>query len=624
MASDKVVWNGQRLVSVAAVLVIFLALAVILQWGQTVLVPIALAILLTFILSPLVTRLNRLGVSRLFAVLIVVAVAAAGLGLTGWMIAGEVRAVLLDLPRYRTNIRDKVHDLTRLTGGGIMRDVQTTVDEVAEDVEEEVAEVEREQDEADGKEPELDPDADPIPVRIVPQRSSLPLSFSGSIAPFLGPAGTAGLVCVLVIFMLVQREDLRNRVVSLAGNTRVAVTTKALDDAGRRISRYLLMQAFLNITYGLAAGLGLLMIGVPHSLLWGFCAAIFRYVPYLGPTVGATLPLLLSVITSSGWMEPLLVGAMFLTLELVSNNLLEPLLYGHSVGVSAVGLLVSAIFWTWLWGPVGLILATPLTVCLVVVSRFVPGLSFIDRLLGDQPALEPHFAFYQRLLARDLNEAAEIVEEYLEERGLENIYDDVLLPSLVVGRRDRNAGVLSEEDERYLETALLDIVDNLPLIAQDLGISVPPLVTVTRHIQVLGLPSHDRLGAVALAMVAQTLRGTRCDFELLPAGTLSGDVIARIQSKQPAALCLATLSSVDAAYVRLLCKRLARQFDNLPILVGYWGGRQEDKHRERFRAAGADHVSVRIAEMRSQLVPIIQFHAIREAPEEVPAGSETG
>ena len=235
-----------------------------------------------------------------------------------------------------------------------------------------------------------------------------------AVGPMVERFASAGLVIVLVIFMLIQREDLRNRLIRLVGYGRLTFTTRALEEAGQRISRYLLMQTIINSSFGLAVGLALYLIGVPYAVLWGFLAAVLRFIPYVGPFAAAIMPSALSLAVFEGWLWPILVVGIFVALELICNMVLEPLLYAESAGVSGVGLLVAVAFWTWLWGPVGLVLATPLTVCVVVLGKYVPGMDFIGVLMSDQPAMESNISYYQRLLAMDQAEAAEIVEEHLK------------------------------------------------------------------------------------------------------------------------------------------------------------------------------------------------------------------
>jgi predicted PurR-regulated permease PerM len=277
---------------------------------------------------------------------------------------------------------------------------------------------------------------EPVPV-LIQQPEASPLQTLREVGgPLVAPIATAGLVVVFVIFMLLQREDLRDRNLRLVGASDVARATEAMDDAAKRISRYLLMQ-LVNVLYGIPVGIGLHFLGVPNPILWGLFATVLRFIPYLGPVIAALFPIALSFAVAPGWTLPLLTIALFVTLELFSNNVLEPWLYGSSTGLSPVAVLVAAVFWATLWGPVGLLLSTPLTVCLVVLGRHVPRLGFFHVLLGEEPALAPELKFYQRLLARDTDEATELAEEYLEDESLDKLYDAVIMPTLGLAEQDR-------------------------------------------------------------------------------------------------------------------------------------------------------------------------------------------
>jgi hypothetical protein len=284
----------------------------------------------------------------------------------------------------------------------------------------------------------------------------------------LGPLGTAGIVIVFVIFMLIGREDLRDRIIRLVGEGQLNITTQALDDAATRISRYLVAQAIVNGSYGAAISLGLWLIGVtladgwfPSFVLWGLLCALLRFIPYIGPWIAAAFPLILSLAVYPGYSVFFAVAGMFIIVELLSNNFMEPWLYGSSTGMSAVAVLVAAVFWTWLWGPIGLLLSTPLTVCIVVVGKYVPQFRFFDILLGDQPVLSPAERIYQRLLAMDAEEAADVAEEQLESSSLEAVYDQVLLPALAMAEQDRHADQLDDRRGLFIRDALRDIIDEL-------------------------------------------------------------------------------------------------------------------------------------------------------------------
>lgn len=390
-----------------------------LYWAQAVLIPIALSILLTFLLSPVVGALERLRLGRIPSVILVAVLAFSLLGGIGWAITLQITSLANDLPKYTKNIKQKIGDLRRAGKGTPVEKVQTTVEEVMGEIEK--------GDKAAANEQK--------PVPVVVQAPSL----LWQLPSLLESLAMAGLVIVLVVFMLIERHELRNRLIRLVGYGRLTSTTKALDDAGQRISHYLLMQSIINGSFGLAVGLGLFFIGVPYFILWGFLAAALRFLPYVGPVLAAILPITLSLAVYKGWVQPILVIGLFIVVELFSNLVMETLLYSKSAGISEVALLVAVAFWTWLWGPLGLLLATPLTVCLVVLGKYVPHMEFIGVLMGDEPVMEADVNYYQRLLAKDQDEAAAIVEEYLRTHPVEQVYDDLLVAALSHAKRDRDS-----------------------------------------------------------------------------------------------------------------------------------------------------------------------------------------
>lgn len=327
-----------------------------LYFARTILIPLALAALFTFLLSPLVTRIER-WIGRIAAVLVVVAMIFTVTSITGWVLTRQFVDLATKLPDYKVNIQTKLRSFKVPTGGAVSR-LSQTVEELKKDL-------------PGAASPTViatlgKPESAtiPAPAQVVETRKASPMELAQSvIAPLLGPLGTGALVSLLVICMLLQREDLRSRLIRLIGQGRIGATTRAMDDAGARVSRYLLMQLVVNVTYGIAIAVGLYFIGVPNAVLWGVFATVMRFIPYIGPWIAAAFPVMLSLAVSTSWTMPLLTIGLFIVLELLSNNLMEPWLYGSSTGVSSIALIVAAVFWTWLWGPVGLVLATPLTVC---------------------------------------------------------------------------------------------------------------------------------------------------------------------------------------------------------------------------------------------------------------------
>jgi hypothetical protein len=298
-----------------------------------------------------------------------------------------------------------------------------------------------------------EPAREPLPVEIVSRQNPVEI-LKNVIVPLAAPFATAGLIIVVVIFMLLEREDLRDRFIRLVGYSDLHRTTEALQDAGKRVGRYLLMQLVVNTTYAIPITIGLWLIGIPNALLWGLLALVLRFVPYIGPAIAMLLPMLLALAVAPGWSMVLWTAGLFLVMELISNNIMEPWLYGSRTGLSSLAIIVAAIFWTWLWGPLGLVISTPLTVCLVVLGRHVPQFAFLDVMLGNEPVLEPHARLYQRLLAGDPDEATDYAEEFLEERYLVDYYDHIGIPALLIGETDRQRGVMTDEQRRQIAARL--------------------------------------------------------------------------------------------------------------------------------------------------------------------------
>jgi predicted PurR-regulated permease PerM len=350
----------------------FVLIIASLYWAQAILIPVALAILLTFVLSPVAGTLERIALRRLPSVIVVVVLTFSLLGGIGWIVTLQFVSLANELPKYTGNIRQKIADVRGAGKGGALEKVQKTVEEVKSEIQK-------------GDEPTKAKDLR-RPVIVQPVESFAFWPVPSAVGPMAERFASAGLVIVLAILMLIQREDLRNRLIHLVGYGRLTVTNRALEEAGQRISRYLLMQTIINSSFGFAVGFALYLIGLPYVILWGFLAAVLRFIPYVGPFAAAIMPSALSLAVFQGWLWPIVVAGLFLALELLINMVLEPLLYGESAGVSGVGLVVAIAFWTWLWGPVGLVLATPLTVCVVVLGKYVPGMDFIGVLISDRPA----------------------------------------------------------------------------------------------------------------------------------------------------------------------------------------------------------------------------------------------
>jgi hypothetical protein len=413
---------------------------------------------------------------------------------------------------------------------------------------------------------------------------------------------TAGLVTLLVVFVLLERQALRNRIMRLAGHGRLAMTTPALGDASARISRYLLTQTALNVAFGVAAGLGLGLLGIPYAFGWGVLAAILKFVPFVGFWAAMAPPVLLSVATATGWTQPVLVAGLYVVLAVGSTSLLEPILHAQSLGVSRVALVLGLAFWAWLWGPVGLVIATPLTVCLIVLGRHVPELRYIGVLIGDEPALRPHLGFYQRLLAGDVTEATELAEAYRTGRTPDAVLDDLVIPAVAVAKADRARGELTDDDVIALAAAFADVVRDLHEPALERAVESDPRVLV------IGCPADDAFDHVALLALQTAMPPSlRATMEVVSPEPMSSEVVTLVAERRAAVVCVAAVWPGAVAPVRYLVKRLRQRLPEVRIIVAAFGAADVDDERSAITAAGVDSVGTTVVEARDRLVAMIQF-----------------
>ena len=570
--------NKLSFLSVIASIVLVIAS---LYWAQAVLIPLALAILVTFLLNPVVNVLQRHGLGRTLAALLVVVFVSVSLAAVGWVIASQMSTLAHELPKYRANIKQKIGEFRHAGKGSAIEEVQDAVKMVTSEL-----------NKGEKSTTELRE-----PVAVVVESASL-LSRVPSALDLLT---RAGLVFILVIFMLIERGHLLDRLIRLVGYGRLTITTKALDEAGQRISRYLVMQSIVNGSYGCAVGLGLFLIGLPYALLWGFLAAFLRFIPYAGTAVGALLPIALALAVFIGWVKPILVVGLFVILELVAY-MVEPLLYGRSAQVSQVALMVAIAFWTWLWGPIGLLLATPLTVCLGVLGKYVPPLAFLNVLVSDETVTEMN-RYYQRLVARDDDEAAEIVEQHLKTRTLGEVFDEVLVPALCYAKQDLRNDSLTQDDAQYIFRSTHEVVEDLdtrPPPDEDGAAPVP-------RARILGCPARDEVDEIALLMFRQLLDPARYDFVLTKTPLLTSEVVSLVVETSPALICIGAVPPGGLAQTRYLCKRLRARFPDLKIVVGRWGFRENTEETlAHLRADGIDYVGTNLCETRDEVMRLVQ------------------
>jgi predicted PurR-regulated permease PerM len=560
-------------------------LVAVFYFGREVLIPLALSALVSFLLVPAVRRLEAWGLRRIPAVAIVSTAAMVPILVLGWVVVAQFLDFANALPQYQDRIEQKLESIKGPAAGPLSRISKTLRalgDEVAEVAESEGADA-------------------PTPVRVV-EGPIAPMELMRSVVgPLIQPLLTLGIVIVFVIIILIHQEDLRDRLIRLIGHGQLTMTTRALDDLSGRLSRFLRMQFLVNFTYGVAIAAGLLVIGVPSAVFWGFMCMALRYVPYLGPIVAAAMPITLSLVTSDGWSVPLQTAALFLVVELVSNNIVEPWLYGRKTGVSVLAVLVAAVFWTWLWGIPGLFLSTPMTVCLVVAGRYVPQLAFLNILLGDQPVLPPHARVYQRLLAMDSDEALEVTDAYLTDHPLGELYDEVLIEALRLAGEDREVGTLDPVQEKFVMEAMGELVDESALRRAADGGPEPALSRP--DLRTLCIPARDEADAAAARMLVRLLDGAGLTARALTLEDLGSDLGAVIDEFKPEILVISATQPHAAARARLRLRQVQRRAQAVRVVVGLWGAGPQDPAGPgyaRLTAAGAEEVfgSLRMAAQR--------------------------
>jgi predicted PurR-regulated permease PerM len=568
--------------------VIILAVFV-LSWAKAVLVPLALAILFAFVLTPPVNWLRR-WCGRAAAAVVVVLLVVVGLLTAGWGVTREIAAVANDLPAYRNNIRQKIRDLRGVEKNYPVEQVQRTL----EDIQNQTGTAGNRQ------------GGPSQPVIVAREQLAAWWGLPTWLSPLLGTLETLGLATILTIFVLIERQELRARLIRLLGDDgHLALTTRALDEAATRVSRLLLTQTAINATYGFLSGVGLWIIGVPYPLLWAVFAGLLRFVPYLGPPLGAIGPVALSLAALPGWIRPAEVVALFVGLELFTNLVLEVVLYAETAGVSATALLVAIMFWTGLWGAYGLLMATPLTICLVVFGRQIPGLEFLVQVMADEPVLAPARAYYQRLLASDQSEAWDLIEQHLAEHPRESVYDALMLPALNYTRRDRRADRLSLDEESAIVEATRDLLADLRRTTVAPAAAIPTR-TPARTLRVLGCTVNDAVDETALQMLQLLVEDLPIAMEIRSGRTLSAEIVALVQEHDLRVICIADLPPHSSFKTRYLVSRLRAAVPDAHILVGLWAplelaGEGEDAMRE----IGATHVATTLGETATQLRALV-------------------
>jgi predicted PurR-regulated permease PerM len=554
-----------RLITVAASAVVIAALYL----ARGVLVPFALAVLVSFLLAPLVLRLQRWRFNRIVAVVTVMLLVFVASGATSWLVAGQVREVTSKLPEYRHNIQDKMATLR-----GVLAKPFQAATKIVEDLGSDIA-------------PELAPDARAAPIQTVrvaePPRGTFEI-LRDTVGPTLEVLVKVAMTLLFAFVMLLRRDDLGDRLIRIVGQGRILVTTRALEEAAKKVSSYLWRLLLVNGLHGLVIGVGLAFLGVPNALLWGVLAALLRFIPYVGLWIAATCAVLTSLAVSPGWSQPLLTVGWFAFVELITNNFVEPWVYGAGTGVSPLAILVSALFWTWLWGPVGLMLSTPLTVCLIVMGKYVPQLQFLHLLFGDAPGLSPPERLYQRLIAGDQDQAWLVLRTEIEKKSLHELYDSVVLPALSMAEHDRQRGSLDEDAEASIEKTIRLLLEEAGELrprsdaeagaeadaGADAGSGSNAVPVSENSLRVLCLPARGSADALAANMLRQVLERDGVQVEVASIDELSGETLDLLESRRVDVVCISAVPPSGFMHVRYLCKRIAGRFPKLPIVVGLW------------------------------------------------------
>jgi predicted PurR-regulated permease PerM len=579
-----------------------------LYFGRQIFIPLASAVVLSFVLTPVVALVERTRIGRAPAVVVVLVLCFALTAVTGWIAAGQLIEITAHISDYKANLQEKIQSLHSQRDGALGR--------AADTVRQLNTELTVNAQNANSASGHADRPAHPIPVQVTAPPSSMVQDLRTLLGPLAGPLENTAIVVIFTAFTLIKREDLRNRLIRLGGQGRLTAITEALDDASHRLSRYLVLQFLVNAVYGLIFGIGLYLIHIPHALLWGALAAVLRLVPYIGTWIAAAFPIAVAMATFPGWSHAVLSLGLFLILELSIANMLEPWLYGSHTGISALAILVAAVFWTMLWGPAGLILSTPLTVCLMLLGRYVPKLDFLEILLGDEPVLKPEEHFYQRLLAMDQEEARVVAENYLQENSQQSLYETVLVPALRLAEEDRHMGILDDRRSAAILQGARELLEDLLADSEDRaagegsasegnGNSVVPDRQFAAA-RVACIPARDDADELVGMMLTDLLRQAGNNSSCISIGAVE-DMLAQVQLGGFQIVCVSALPPFAVGQARSLCKRLRARFPDLVIIVGLWqfaGG--VSKAQERIGASCSDAVATSLSEALLQIRRLAQ------------------
>jgi predicted PurR-regulated permease PerM len=568
-----------RELSELLILTFSLTAIAVLYLAKTVVVPLALAILFSFLLSPLVTLLERIRLPRVLAILVVILAAGIAVGTMGWTVFNQLVSVTDHMADFTYNINRKLETLKPNQSTNFSR-AQEELGRLGQQIGN--LNLDASGDPSQRQKKQLGASADhPIAVQEVGKTDRL-----DTIHGVLGSMVSVFLVVVFTFFMLLQREDLRNRLIRLTGRGHLNLMTQAMDEAGHRVSRYLALQLLVNTCYGSIIFAALYFLGLPHALLWGALAGLLRFIPYIGAPAAALLPTVFSIAVYTGWTPTLLIMAVFFCMEILTANFIEPHIYGKQTGLSPLAILVAAVFWTLIWGPIGLILSVPLTVCLAVVGSHVPSLKFLTVLLGDQPVMRPEAHYYQRLLASDAQEAGQVLDSYVKDNSVGAVYDHVMVPALGLFEQDRHRNALDQETVNFITETAQEQVEELGLrsdatqpadpSAETIPNVSPPMTAdqqplphpvAIRHVVCVAV--RDDSDEIVAVMLSQRLRRAGHSAKTIPLGN-ADHVLAEVFEARPDVVCLSALPPYAMSYARTLYEALHTRQPELEIIIGLW------------------------------------------------------
>ena len=597
----------------------------VLYFGKPVLLPISLSVLLAFILNPLVKSLERLRLGRILSVLIASGLAFALIGAAAWALASQVQSLAADLPNHQHNIKQKI-DGFKTSNDSTYGRLTTMFEELFPH--DRLSSTSHNKPRPDEKQQNEEAAPQPEPVFVVRQPNSGTNSFdtaSSMLLPIVEPLGVAALVVVLVMFLLIRREDVRYRAISLMGDSALTGTTRLMRDAADRVSKYLLSLLGVNAAFGLWFGMGLYFLGVPYAPLWGFLTLCFRFIPFVGSPASVLFPLLISIASSTGWSQPIWVLVFFGISELVTANIIEPVLFGKTTGLTPIALLVAVMFWTWVWGPIGLLLSTPLTVCMVVLGQHIPQLRSLKVLLAEQPTLDAKLQYFHRLLAADEVEGTRVFTDYAKKMGREKAFDDVIVPALQWTRRERERESISPEEEDFIWKTTQDTIAateaaNLPNADVDAS-PEQTKVALSQRLNVYGHPVHHESEQIALTMLKELI-DTDCDVFLSSTKKLPSKVINEIESAQPDVVVLAIVPPGGIPQVKFLCKEIHSRCPDTITIVAYLSKVDDYDHLlVDLRTNGASYLTTSLGQTMNQIKMVHEGDAADEVVDGRPSAA---